>query len=142
MALGRSAIMKRIDAIIRSHCLESVKDRLAEIGICGFTVAEVKGFGREKGRAIYRGVEYTLDFLPKNLVIIIAEDEQAPEIIDAIIAGARSGKVGDGRIFVTAIEEVVRIDPGVDLARLRKGKNESVVQPAGSPNGGLDVQRQ
>jgi nitrogen regulatory protein P-II 1 len=104
--------MKRIDAIIRSQCLNNVKDRLTEIGVEGLTVAEVKGFGRQKGREVYRGVEYTVEFLPKNLVMIIADDEHVPEIIEAIIAGARTGKIGDGKIFVTAIEEVVRIRSG------------------------------
>ena len=104
--------MKRIDAIIRSQCLNRVKDRLTEIGVEGLTVADVKGFGHEKDRAVYRGAEYTVDFFPKNLVMIIAEDEQVPEIIDAIIAGARTGKVGDGKIVITAIEEIVRIRSG------------------------------
>lgn len=104
--------MKRIDAIIRSQCVDSVKDRLTGIGVSGITVSDAKGFGREKVRSIYRGLEYELNFLPKNLVMIIAEDERVPEIIDAIIAGARTGKIGDGRIFVTAIEEVVRIRSG------------------------------
>ena len=104
--------MKRIDAIIRSQCLNSVKDHLTDIGVEGLTVSDVKGFGHQKDRAVYRGAEYAVDFFPKNMVMIIAEDEQVPEIIEAIIAGARTGKVGDGKIVVTAIEEIVRIRSG------------------------------
>jgi nitrogen regulatory protein P-II 1 len=104
--------MKRIDAIIRSQNLDQVKDRLIEIGVEGLTIADVRGFGRQKGREVYRGVEYRVDFLPKLHVTIIANDEQVPEIMEAIIEGARTGKIGDGKIFVSAIEEVVRIRSG------------------------------
>jgi nitrogen regulatory protein P-II 1 len=104
--------VKRIDAIIRAQNLDQVKDRLIEIGVEGLTIAEVKGYGRQKGRECYRGVEYTVEFLPKLMLTVIAVDEQVPEIIDAIIEGARTGKIGDGKIFVSPIEEVVRIRSG------------------------------
>jgi len=104
--------MKRVDAIIRTQNLSQVKDRLIEIGVEGLTVADVKGFGRQKGRGVYRGAEYNVDFLPKLHLTIIATDEQVPVIIEAIIEGARTGKIGDGKIFVSAIEEVVRIRSG------------------------------
>jgi nitrogen regulatory protein P-II 1 len=104
--------MKRIDAIIRTQNLDLVKDRLIEIGVEGLTVADVRGFGRQKGREVYRGVEYRVDFVPKLHLTIIATDEQVPEIMEAIIEGARTGKIGDGKIFVSAIEEVVRIRSG------------------------------
>jgi nitrogen regulatory protein P-II 1 len=104
--------MKRIDAIIKRQCLENVKNRLAEIGIDGMTVAEVVGLGREKGREFYRGAEYVVDFLPRISMMILTEDERVPEIIDAIIAGARTGKIGDGKIFVTSVEQVIRIRTG------------------------------
>jgi nitrogen regulatory protein P-II 1 len=104
--------MKRIDAIIRTQNLDHVKDRLIEIGVEGLTVADVRGFGRQKGREVYRGVEYRVDFVPKIHMTILATDEQTPAIMDAIIEGARTGKIGDGKIFVSAIEEVVRIRSG------------------------------
>lgn len=104
--------MKRIDAIIRPQNSDQVKDRLIEIGVEGMTVADVKGFGRQKGRVVYRGGEYTVDFLPKLHLTIIAADERVPEIIDAIVECVRTGNVGDGKIFVSAIEEVVRIRSG------------------------------
>jgi nitrogen regulatory protein P-II 1 len=104
--------MKRIEAIIRPQCLERVKDRLTEIGVAGLTVVEVKGFGRQKCQEVYRGVEFTVDFLPKVMVIIVTDDDSVSEIIDAITAGAQTGKTGDGRIFVTAIEAAVNIRSG------------------------------
>jgi nitrogen regulatory protein P-II 1 len=104
--------MKRIDAIIKQQCLESVKNHLAEIGIDGMTASEVIGMGREKGHEFYRGAEYVVDFLPRISLMILAEDDRVPEIVDAIIAGARTGKIGDGKIFVTPIEEVVSIRSG------------------------------
>ena len=105
--------MKRIDAIIKRQCLENVKNRLAEIGIEAMTVTEVSGLGRERGREFYRGAEYVVEFLPKLSIMILAEDERAPEIIDAIIEGARTGKPGDGKIFISPVEEVVSIRSGV-----------------------------
>jgi nitrogen regulatory protein P-II 1 len=104
--------MKRIDAIIRTQNLDQVRDRLIAIGVEGLTIAEVRGYGRQKGRGVYRGAEYSVDFLPKLLLTIIADDDQVPAIMDAIIAGARTGKIGDGKIFVSTIEEVVRIRSG------------------------------
>ncbi|MBZ5642062.1 MAG: P-II family nitrogen regulator [Acidobacteriia bacterium] len=104
--------MKRIEAIIKPNCLEKVKGRLAEIGVEGMTVAELSGMGREKAREFYRGAEYVVEFLPRISLMILAEDKRAPEIIDAIIAGARTGKAGDGKIFVTPVEEVVSIRSG------------------------------
>ncbi len=104
--------MKRIDAIIRTQNLEPVKDHLIAIGVEGLTVAQVQGFGRQKGREVYRGAEYIVEFLPKLHLTVIATDEQTPLIVDAIMESARTGKIGDGKIFVSAIEEVVRIRSG------------------------------
>ena len=104
--------MKRIDAIVRTQNLESVKDHLVAMGVEGLTVAEVRGFGRQKGRATFRGTEYVVDFLPKLHLTVIATDEQTPQVMNAILQGARTGKIGDGKIFISAIEEVVRIRSG------------------------------
>ncbi len=104
--------MKRIDAIIRGQGLEPVKSNLAKIGIEGMTVAEVKGSGHQKQTESYRGSQYQIDYFPKLLLTIIASDEQVPGILDAIVKGARTGKAGDGKIFVAAIDEVVRIRNG------------------------------
>lgn len=105
--------MKRIDAIIRTQSLEEVKDRLAGIGVQGLTVAEVRGFGRQKGHTeVYRGSEYTVDLIPKLLLTIIASEDRVSEILEAIVGGARTGKIGDGKIFVTPLDEVVRIRTG------------------------------
>jgi nitrogen regulatory protein PII len=102
--------MKLITAIIKPFKLEEVKTALAEINIEGMTVTEVKGFGRQKGHTeIYRGSEYTVDFLPKVKIEIATTDAQAPKAVDAIVKSAKTGKIGDGKIFVTAIEEVIRI---------------------------------
>lgn len=101
--------MKRIDAIIRPHQLDEVKTRL-ERETYGLTLAEVRGFGRQKGRsALYRGAEYTVDFVPKVQLTIVAEDDRVARIIDAIVASARTGAIGDGKIYVSSVEEVVRI---------------------------------
>jgi len=105
--------MKRIDSIIRPQNLDEVKDRLASIGVQGLTVTEVRGFGRQKGHTeVYRGTEYAVDLLPKLMITIIASEDRVPGIVDAIIAGARTGKMGDGKIFVTPLDEVVRIRTG------------------------------
>jgi nitrogen regulatory protein P-II 1 len=105
--------MKRIDAIIKPFKLDDVKDRLARVGVQGLTVNEVKGFGRQKGHTeLYRGAEYVVDFLPKVQITLLVPDERVAETVDAIIEGARTGKIGDGKIFVTAVEEVVRIRTG------------------------------
>jgi nitrogen regulatory protein P-II 1 len=102
--------MKLITAIIKPFKLEEVKDALAAVGVEGMTVTEVKGFGRQKGHTeIYRGSEYTVDFLPKVKLEIAVADALAPKAIDAIVAAAKTGKIGDGKIFLTPLEEVVRI---------------------------------
>jgi nitrogen regulatory protein PII len=102
--------MKKIEAIIKPFKLEEVKDGLHELGIQGMTVSEVKGFGRQKGHTeIYRGSEYTVDFLPKLKLEIVVSDSQVDEAVTAIIRGAKTGKIGDGKIFVSAVEEAIRI---------------------------------
>ena len=105
--------MKRIDAIIRQQNLDNVRECLTSIGVEGLTVMDVLGFGRQMGRTeIYRGCEYRVDFHPKLLLTILARDDQVDEIVDAIIKGARTGKIGDGKIVVTSIDEVIRIRTG------------------------------
>ena len=105
--------MKRIDAIIRPNCLNAVKDSLVKIGVEGMTVAEVRGFGRQKGHTeVYRGTEYSVDFVPKIMVTILAADDRVDSILKALAEGARTGRMGDGKIFVTALDEVVRIRNG------------------------------
>ena len=105
--------MKKIEAIIKPFKLEDVKESLAEIGIQGMTVTEVKGFGRQKGHTeIYRGSEYTVDFLPKVKVEVVVKTEDLERCVAAIVNVARTGKIGDGKIFVTAVERVVRIRTG------------------------------
>ncbi len=102
--------MKKIEAIIKPFKLNEVKEGLAAEGIQGMTVSEVKGFGRQKGHTeIYRGSEYTVDFLPKIKIEIVVPDSQAGAAVEAIIKAAKTGKIGDGKIFVTAIEEAIRI---------------------------------
>jgi len=102
--------MKLITAIIKPFKLEEVKDALAAVGVEGMTVTEVKGFGRQKGHTeIYRGSEYTVDFLPKVKLEIAVTDELSGKAIDAIVVAAKTGKIGDGKIFLTPLEEVVRI---------------------------------
>lgn len=103
-------IMKKIDAIIKPFKLEEVKDALSEIGIEGMTVSEVKGFGRQKGHTeIYRGSEYTVDFLPKIKIELVVADSQKDAAVGAIIKAAKTGKIGDGKVFVSVVEEAVRI---------------------------------
>jgi len=105
--------MKRIDSIIRPQNLDAVKENLAAIGVQALTVTEVRGFGRQKGHTeVYRGTEYAVDFVPKIMLTIISSDDRAKEIVDAIVAGARTGKMGDGKIFVSPLDEVVRIRTG------------------------------
>jgi nitrogen regulatory protein PII len=102
--------MKLIIAIIKPFKLEEVKTALAEIGVEGMTVTEVKGFGRQKGHTeIYRGSEYTVDFLPKVKIEVAIADEAVGKAIDAIVASAKTGKIGDGKVFVVPLEQVVRI---------------------------------
>jgi len=105
--------MKRIDAIIKPFKLEDVKEGLSKIGVTGMTVEEVKGFGRQKGHTeLYRGAEYVVDFLPKVQVTVLVPDERVTDTIDAIVSAARTGRIGDGKIFITAVEDVVRIRTG------------------------------
>lgn len=102
--------MKKIEAIVKPFKLEDVKEALREIGIEGMTVSEVKGFGRQKGHTeIYRGSEYTVDFLPKMKLEIVAADEQVERAVETIVSSAKTGKIGDGKVFVSNIEEAVRI---------------------------------
>lgn len=105
--------MKKIEAIIKPFKLEEVKEALTEAGVHGMTVSEVKGFGRQKGHTeIYRGSEYTVDFLPKVKIEIVVEDGDAGRIVDAIVKAASTNKIGDGKVFVSSIEEAVRIRTG------------------------------
>jgi len=102
--------MKKIDAIIKPFKLEEVKDALSELGIDGMTVSEVKGFGRQKGHTeIYRGSEYTVDFLPKIKIEIVIADSLVSSVSSAIVKAARTGKIGDGKLFVSPVDEAVRI---------------------------------
>ncbi len=105
--------MKNISAIIKPFKLDEVREALASVGITGLTVTEVKGFGRQKGHTeLYRGAEYVVDFLPKIKVEVVVEDTIVDSAIDAIIKAARTGRIGDGKIFVTAVEQVIRIRTG------------------------------
>lgn len=105
--------MKKIEAIIKPFKLDQVKDSLNEIGVKGITVSEVKGFGRQKGHTeLYRGAEYQVDFLPKTKLEIITSDDQVEEIVTIIKESAQSGKIGDGKIFVSDVKEVIRIRTG------------------------------
>ncbi len=105
--------MKRIEAIIKSFKLDEVKDRLFQIGARGMTVSEVRGFGRTGGkREVYRGSSYTVDFVPKVRIQIVADDEMVHPIIDAIVGAARTGEIGDGKIFVSPVADVIRIRTG------------------------------
>jgi nitrogen regulatory protein P-II 1 len=102
--------MKKIEAIIKPFKLEEVKDALGEMGVEGMTVSEVKGFGRQKGHTeIYRGSEYTVDFLPKIKVEVVLDDHQLEQAVNAIIKAAKTGKIGDGKVFVSTIDEAIRI---------------------------------
>jgi nitrogen regulatory protein PII len=105
--------MKLITAIIKPFRLDDVRNALGEVGVNGMTVTEVKGFGRQRGHTeLYRGAEYVVDFLPKSKIEIAVSDELAERAIEAIVSAARTGKVGDGKIFVTTIEQTIRIRPG------------------------------
>ncbi|MFT7003631.1 MAG: nitrogen regulatory protein P-II 1 [Sulfurimonas sp.] len=105
--------MKRIEAVIKPFKLEDVKDALAEIGITGMTVSEVKGYGRQKGHSeLYRGAEYVVDFLPKIKMEMIVDDETVDQVTSTIVEAARTGKIGDGKIFVSEIEKIIRIRTG------------------------------
>ena len=105
--------MKSITAVIKPFKLDEVREALAEAGLTGLTVTEVKGFGRQKGHTeLYRGAEYVVDFLPKVKIEVVVADTQVDQVIDAIIGAARTGKIGDGKIFVAEIERVIRIRTG------------------------------
>ena len=105
--------MKQVEAIIKPSQLGDVQEALIKLGVEGMTVVEVKGFGRQKGHsALYRGAEYTIDFLPKVKIQVLVTHEKATQVVDAIVRGARTGKIGDGKIFVTAVEEIIRIRTG------------------------------
>jgi len=105
--------MKRIEAVIKPFKLEDVKDALAEIGITGMTVSEVKGYGRQKGHSeLYRGAEYVVDFLPKIKMEMVVDDKDVDQVTSTIVEAARTGKIGDGKIFVSDIDKVIRIRTG------------------------------
>ena len=105
--------MKKIEAVLKPFKLDEVREALSEVGVTGLTVTEVKGFGRQKGHTeLYRGAEYVVDFLPKVKVEVIVADKDVQGCIDAIIKASRTGKIGDGKIFVNTVEQVVRIRTG------------------------------
>ena len=105
--------MKKIEAIIKPFKLDEVREALAEVGVTGLTVTEVKGFGRQKGHTeLYRGAEYVVDFLPKVKVEVVVADDHVDAVIEAITKAARTGKIGDGKIFVSPIEQAIRIRTG------------------------------
>ncbi len=105
--------MKQITAIIKPFKLEEVREALGDVGVSGLTVTEVKGFGRQKGHTeLYRGAEYVVDFLPKVKVEVVVKDEDVERCIECIVKAAKTGKIGDGKIFVTPVEQVVRIRTG------------------------------
>jgi nitrogen regulatory protein P-II 1 len=105
--------MKKIEAVVKPFKLDEVREALSELGVTGLTVTEVKGFGRQKGHTeLYRGAEYVVDFLPKVKVEVVLADDLADRAIEAIVKAARTGKIGDGKIFVTEVEQVIRIRTG------------------------------
>jgi len=105
--------MKKIEAVIKPFKLDDVREALSEVGVSGLTVTEVKGFGRQKGHTeLYRGAEYVVDFLPKIKIEVVVPSNLLDAAVDAIIKSARTGKIGDGKIFVTSVEQVVRIRTG------------------------------
>ena len=107
--------MKKIEAVIKPFKLDEVKEALQEIGIQGLSVIEAKGFGRQKGHTeLYRGAEYVVDFLPKVKIELVVTDEMCEQAVEAIVNAARTGKIGDGKIFVTAVEQAIRIRTGED----------------------------
>jgi nitrogen regulatory protein P-II 1 len=110
---SRESAMKKIEAIFKPFKLDEVREALSEIGVSGLTVTEVKGFGRQKGHTeLYRGAEYVVDFLPKVKVDVVVPDNLVEGAIDAIIKAARTGKIGDGKIFVSSVDQVIRIRTG------------------------------
>ena len=113
MRVGVSSEMKKIEAIIKPFKLDEVKDALNQIGLKGITVLEAKGFGRQKGHTeLYRGAEYVVDFLPKVKIELVIEDEMVEKAVEAIRTSAQTGRIGDGKIFVSKIEDAVRIRTG------------------------------
>ena len=105
--------MKKIEAVVKPFKLDEVRESLSAIGVTGLTVTEVKGFGRQKGHTeLYRGAEYVVDFLPKVKVEVVVPDKLTDQAIEAIVKSARTGKIGDGKIFVTTVEQVIRIRTG------------------------------
>ncbi len=105
--------MKQITAIIKPFKLDEVRESLADVGVTGLTVTEVKGFGRQKGHTeLYRGAEYVVDFLPKIKIEVVVAPSQVDQVLDTIVKAAKTGKIGDGKIFVTAVEQVIRIRTG------------------------------
>ena len=105
--------MKKIEAIIKPFKLEEAKEALSNVGIKGLTVSEVKGFGRQKGhKEIYRGAEYEIEFLPKVKLEVVVPDSEVEKVIEAIVSAARTGRLGDGKVFVNPVEEVIRIRTG------------------------------
>src|SRR5215470_306723 len=109
----REALMKMVEAIVKPFKLDEVKEALTKAGVQGMTVEEVKGFGRQKGHTeLYRGAEYSVDFLPKVKIEILVPDDKAAKVVEVITDTARTGKIGDGKIFVTSVDEVIRIRTG------------------------------
>jgi nitrogen regulatory protein P-II 1 len=105
--------MKKVEAVIKPFKLDEVREALSEVGVSGLTVTEVKGFGRQKGHTeLYRGAEYVVDFLPKVKVEVVVPEAMVDAVIDAIVKAARTGKIGDGKIFVSTVDQVVRIRTG------------------------------
>ena len=105
--------MKKIEAIIKPFKMDDVREALAEVGIAGMTVSEVKGFGRQKGHTeLYRGAEYQVDFLPKIKIELVLDDDRVEQAVEAIQSSAKTGKIGDGKIFVTTVETAIRIRTG------------------------------
>jgi nitrogen regulatory protein P-II 1 len=106
-------VMKKIEAIIKPFKLDDVKEALSKLGVRGMTISEVKGFGRQKGHTeLYRGAEYVVDFLPKVKIELLLDDSQTTEVAEAIIATARTGRIGDGKIFILPVDDAVRIRTG------------------------------
>jgi nitrogen regulatory protein P-II 1 len=105
--------MKKVEAVIKPHTVDAVKERLGRVGISGMTVSEVRGFGRTGGKTeVYRGSAYVVDFVPKVKLEIVVKDAMVGDVVEAIVMGAKTGKIGDGKIFVTPIDEVIRIRTG------------------------------
>jgi len=105
--------IKLVTAVVKPHQLDAVKEGLHALGVAGLTVSEVQGYGRQKGHTeVYRGAEYTVDFLPKTKVEVLTDELDVEKVVDAIVAASRTGKIGDGKVWVTPVEEVVRVRTG------------------------------